>query len=269
MVICKNCNTKFEDYHNYCPHCGAKHIRNRLKPSVLVQQINEQFISIDNKFLQTFLNLFKKPEDVINGYIAGTRRKYIDVLQYIAIALTLVGIQVFLMNTFFKEELESSFKLLESLDGNLQTAENAKNNPFKFEVESFQQVNQYQSVIYIITIPFYALASWVANFIIRPKWAFNFTEHLVVNIYYYGQVIIITALLSILFLCFGLNYLLISGLVSLLVFAYHFYTLKRVFALDIWNAIAFYMLIMVGFFMLGIVISILAYGIGYFAGHFF
>ena len=78
---CKNCNHPISENQNYCDNCGAKVIRNRLEPKVLIHQVNEQFLSIDNKLLRTFVALCVKPEDVIGGYINGTRRKYIDVLQ--------------------------------------------------------------------------------------------------------------------------------------------------------------------------------------------
>jgi hypothetical protein len=98
---CKNYNKVLVDSQKYCDECGAKIIQNRLTPKVIAAQINEQFLSIDNKLLKTFIDLFKRPEVVINGYINGTRKRYIDVLQYFAVSLTLAGIQVFLMTTFF------------------------------------------------------------------------------------------------------------------------------------------------------------------------
>jgi hypothetical protein len=237
-VICKNCHTEFDDSKNYCPDCGAKHIRNRLTTIVLLNQINDQFLSIDNRFLITFLDLFKKPEKVINGYINGLRRKYIDVLQYFAIALTLAGIQVFLMEYFFTSELESSFEILKKIDSSTQ-----ENNPF------------------------YAVASWLTNFLIKPYYSYNFTEHLVLNIYYYTQIIIITAVLSILFLCFGLDYLLISGLVSIFTLIYHYYTLKRVFRLDFWESVAFFMLVMVSFVIVGMIGSFIYLIVLYLGGN--
>ena len=142
----------------------------------------------------------------------------------------------------------------------------SENNPFKLNFNSFEQINKYQSFIYILTIPFYAVASWIVNFIIRPRFFYNFTEHLVINIYYYAQVIIITSLLSILFLCLGLDYLIISGLVSLLTFIYLFYTLKRVFALDFWNGVAYFLLVMTTFFIIGFIVGILILGAGYLFG---
>ena len=52
---CKNCHKPLSDEQNFCDDCGAKRIRNRLTPKILAAQINEQFISIDNKFLRTFI----------------------------------------------------------------------------------------------------------------------------------------------------------------------------------------------------------------------
>lgn len=71
---CKSCNNTLRDTQNYCDDCGAKVIRNRLTPKVLATQVNKEFISFDNKFLKTFIDLFTKPEVVINGYINGTQK---------------------------------------------------------------------------------------------------------------------------------------------------------------------------------------------------
>ncbi|PHR71636.1 MAG: hypothetical protein COA67_06375 [Lutibacter sp.] len=69
---------------------------------------NEQFLNYDNKFLQTFIHLFTKPEVVIDGYINGTRKKYVNVISYFAIAITLSGLQMFILNKFFPEMLDFS-----------------------------------------------------------------------------------------------------------------------------------------------------------------
>lgn len=219
---CKNCHKILNDTQKFCDECGAKVIQNRLTPKVLAVQVNEQFISIDNKFLQTFIDLFKKPEAVINGYINGTRKKYIDVLQYFAISLTLAGIQVFLMTTFFKDSLELDSAILNEL----AKAPGNQNNPILNQ--DMESATNYQGLIYIVTLPLSAFATWVAYYIVGDK-SYNFTEHIVLNLYYSGQIIIIVAICSILFLLFGLNYLIISTILTIPTFFYLFYVLKRVF----------------------------------------
>jgi len=258
-VNCKNCNTPLKQEQKFCYECGAKVIQNRLTPKVLAVQVNEQFISIDNKLLLTFIDLFKKPEAVINGYIHGTRKKYIDVLQYFAISLTLAGIQVFLINTFFKEALEFSPEILQAIE----SSPSQKNNPFLNG--SFDDATKYQSIIYILTVPFSALATWLGYYFLGER-TYNFTEHLVLNLYYSAQIIIITAIFSIIFLLFGLDYLIVSTIMTVPTFLYFFYVLKRVFKDRFWEAFAKFLFVMViyaGIFLvIGIIIVLVAFIFG-------
>ncbi len=249
---CKNCNTALSDSQKFCDECGAKVIQNRLTTRALAHQVNEQFISIDNKFLRTFIDLFKKPEAVIDGYIHGTRKKYIDVLQYFAISLTLAGIQVFLMTTFFKDALNINMGFVEGFESSTSKTD----NPFKDF--NFDSTNNYQGIIYILTVPFSALGTWLAYYLIGER-TYNFTEHLVFNLYYYAQVIIITAVFSILFLLFGLDYLIVYTIITLPSFAYLFYVLKRLFKNSFWETFARFLLVMViSAFSMVIIIFIVA-----------
>ena len=139
---CKNCDNSLKDTQKFCDECGAKIINNRLQPKIIAQQVNEQFISIDNKFFRTFFDLFKQPESVIVGYINGTRKKYIDVLQYFAISLTLAGIHVFLITTFFKDALDFT-------PGFINPEKDI--NPLPgFNSDLF---TKYQGLIYILGVP--------------------------------------------------------------------------------------------------------------------
>ncbi len=174
---CKNCKNALSESHKYCEVCGAKVIKNRLTPKVLAEQINKEFISIDNRFLKTFVDLFKKPEIVILTYINGTRKRYLDVLQYFAISLTLVGVQVFFMTTFYPEVLDFDMNFLMSDE----MKSNPKSNPFA--TLKLEQINNFQGLLYIATVPFSAFASWITYAILGKK-EYNFTEHLVLNLYY-------------------------------------------------------------------------------------
>ena len=243
---CKNCNHPLKENQKYCDNCGAKVIRNRLTPKVLAHQVNEQFLSIDNKLLRTFIDLFNKPEDVISGYIKGTRKKYIDVLQYFAISLTLAGFQAFLILTFFKEQLDVSNEFMNSV----QNAPGNEKNPFKGL--KFDDFMQYQGLIYIATLPFSIVSTWLAYVIVGDK-RLNFTEHCVLNIYYNSQVIIVTAVISIIMLLLNWNYLFFSAVITIPMFLYLWYILKRVFNDQFLDSFAKWML------------TIVIYGICYFA----
>lgn len=247
---CKNCNTALKDTQKFCDECGAKVIQNRLTPKVLAHQVNEQFISIDNKFLRTFIDLFRQPEVVIVGYIEGTRKKYIDVLQYFAISLTLAGIQVFLMNTFFEESIDFQKGFMEGFNASSTTS----NNPF--ENIDFNSWSKYQGLIYILMVPFYALGSWLTYYIVGDR-IYNFTEHLVINLYYNAQIIITTAVLSILFLISGLDYLIITTVLTIPFLWYFFFLLKRIFKNSFWNTFARFLMTMVIGFISMLIISLI------------
>ncbi len=250
---CKNCHTQLKHSQKYCGECGAKIIQNRLTPRVIATQINEQFISIDNKFFRTFIDLFKKPESVILGYINGTRKRHIDVLQYFAISLTLAGIQVFLMTTFFKNALEFDSSFTEPF----KNLANQEKNPFVgFEYDIF---TKYQGLIYILTVPLSAFGTWLVYFVVGKK-QFNYTEHLVLNLYYSAQIIIITAVFRILFLIFGLNYLIVSTIITIPTFIYLGYVLKRIFKESFWETTAKFILVML-VYMFSLIILMLLFGV--------
>lgn len=220
---CKNCNKTLSDSQKFCDECGAKVIQNRLTPKVLATQVNEQFISIDNKFLRTFIDLFKKPDAVINGYIDGTRKKYIDVLQYFAIGLTIAGIQFFLIKTFFAEQLENPFQFTDPNMNNSEFSENYQ----KAMNDMMTGGNNFQSIIYILMVPFSAIGTWVAYYYTGLK-RFNFTEHIIINLYYTAQTIIISSLFTVSCAILGAKMTIAATLVTILGFIYQCYAFKKV-----------------------------------------
>ncbi|WP_262732539.1 DUF3667 domain-containing protein [Gaetbulibacter sp. NE] len=246
---CKNCNTNLAVEQNYCFECGAKIIRNRLTLSNIFSEVKEHLFQYDNKLFQTFILLFKKPEAVINSYIDGTRKKYINVIQYFAISLTLIGIQVFLLNTFFEDVLFKDISFLNKFDNGVTNSSDF----LKDQATIQQKVSNYQNIIYIITVPISAFATWAAHYLTNYR-QFNFTEHIVINLYYSSQAIIVTALLNIIFLCVGANYYVISSLISFLTIVYYIYIFKRVIGAGFWQTLA-NMLVM--FFIYAIISLIL------------
>ncbi len=258
---CKNCNEPLDLQINYCSVCGAKNIRNRLTMKNIASDINEQFLNIDNKFLKTFIHLLTKPEVVINGFIDGTRKKYVNVIQYFAISLTIVGIQVFIMNTFFKEAME----LDPNMFGPIANPENQEHNPLKDL--KYEDYNNYQSLIYVFSIPFSAISTYLAYLIIGER-RFNFTEHIVLNLYYSAEVIIINAIILTALLALGVDFMLLSLLTTLFIFIYFFFVLKRVFNATFMETLASFLLIMMAFIIMFFVITILVFIIGYLIGYY-
>lgn len=249
---CKNCDIALKNSQNYCDECGAKVIRKRLTFRNLFEHISETFFNYDNKLLRTFIELFTSPENVIVGYIEGVRKKYVNVISYFGISLTLAGIQFFLITTFFSDALELNFGFPEALENSAAQ----KNNPFLSS--DADEMGNIQSISYIVAVPFSAFATWVVYSIFGDK-RYNFTEHLVINLYYSAQIIIVTSISSILFLIFGFNYFLVSVFITIPMFIYLGYVLKRIFGNNFWETTAILLLTiiiyLVFYFIVGLIIA--------------
>ena len=213
---CKNCFLTLQTHHNFCPHCGAKVIRKRLTIKALFSHFSEQFLNYDNKFLQTFIGLFKQPEAVIGCYVNGTRKKYVNVISYFAIALTLSGFQMFIFNKFFPELMNIDFLTQSGTE--------------EFQKENMNFVQEYQSIIYMLIVPVYALVSKIVFFDFKQ---FNYTEHLVLNMYLAAHLSIVSTILVLTTSLFGFNFNMVGLFLIPLQILFSAYCFKRVFDLNI------------------------------------
>jgi len=241
---CKNCHITLEEYDAYCKSCGAKVIRNRLTIRNLFEHISETFFNYDNKLLQTFIQLFKQPEDVIVSYINGVRKKYVNPISFFGLALTLTGLSIFLLKKFYMQHLDFS-----SLFGDINLSQNAFDSSFSFGLE-------YNSLIYVAFIPISAIISWIV--FIDKK--YNLTEHAIIYLYSMSFLMVLMFFLAqIALLVTPSNYMLFSLLLWPLMFIYHCYILTRIFKLSLGSLIMKSMLFFILFFVTYIGVSILVF----------
>jgi len=176
---CKNCELPLRTDYSFCSNCGAKVIHNRLTLKNLWYDVTERFFNVDNTFVKTFKHLFSRPDDVIVGYIKGTRKKYLNPISYFTIAVTLGGLFVYIYTEFFPDALD--FKFLYPDPEKLNDAD-------KLGLDFQKKINtylfKYQSLFYIAMLPVLALISRLVFF---NKKQFNLSEHFVINIYAYSQ----------------------------------------------------------------------------------
>ena len=246
---CKNCSLEFDDSHDFCSNCGAKVIRNRLTLKSLFANFSEQFLNYDNKFLQTFLGLFKDPVDVIGGYISGVRKKYVNVVSYFAIAITFSGLQMFILYKYFPEAMDMSAITQPGTE--------------EFQKQNMAFTNEYQSIIMMLSVPVYAL---MAKLVFLKNKKFNYSELLVVFMYTSGQISIISAALVIPSIFIGVPFLYISMLLLPMQIIYTAYCLKKLYKLRvqqiILKTILFLFVLGVFGFIFTVVILILMYANG-------
>ena len=209
---CKNCQTSLSETADYCYNCGGKIIRKRLTMRNLFDHFSETFFNYDNKFFQTFISLFRKPEEVISTYINGTRKKYVNVVSYFAIALTISGLQVFILNKFFPDIM------------NLDVLSPKGMEAMQKENMSFAQ--EYQSLLYMLAVPFYALISKLV-FLSYKK--YNYTEHIVINMYMSAHFAMVSAIFVIVTSMIGINFILSATIIIILQLIYSAYVFKQLY----------------------------------------
>jgi hypothetical protein len=180
-VNCKNCNTELLEQDEYCKSCGGRVIRKRLTFRNLFEHLSETFFNYDNKLLRTFTQLIAKPEEVVGDYIEGVRKKYVNPISYLGIALTLTGLVIYLMK---RSALKINFDVFnQGLSQNYMT-----------KIQSF--TTEYSSIIFLSYIPLLVISSWL----IFKKRNYNITERTVAFTYIMAQYSIASILPSILIL---------------------------------------------------------------------
>ncbi|MEM1002671.1 MAG: DUF3667 domain-containing protein [Bacteroidota bacterium] len=243
---CKNCHTELIQGSDYCHHCGAKVIRNRLTFRNLFEHISETFLNYDNKLLRTYIDLFKRPEVVLDLYVNGVRKRYVNPISYFGLAITLTGLYMFLMNKYFPEMFDFSSFVAEG-----QEEIQKRNTNF---------LQEYQSLVMMFYIPVYAIIAWL-TFLGLKK--YNYTELLVIFMYLQAQIsltsIIITPIVAL--LGFSSPWF---GMITLpLMVIYNYYCLKRLYQLNtgqmLLRTLLFFAIFVILFIILTIIFGIIMY----------
>ncbi|WP_339338080.1 MULTISPECIES: DUF3667 domain-containing protein [unclassified Croceitalea] len=227
---------------SYCPSCGGKVIRNRLTLKNVWQDLKFQVFDLDNTLFKTIKHLFTKPEVVVESFITGARKKYMNPISFFAIAITLSGLLFFVLRDVYHINLaENSF-----------SQENTPNMDFIFD---------YQALLSYLLIPIYALMTWLL-FLDNRK--LNYTEHLITNAYTTGQASFVQVVLGLtIFSIFDFRYDIFNWCFLVLSITYQFYVLKKIHKIGIGSAVIralgyFFLLVIV---MMGIGILIVLIGL--------
>lgn len=239
---CKNCQTELLELDDYCRSCGGKVIRKRLTFRNLFEHLSETFFNYDNKLLRTFTKLFTQPEDVIVGYIDGVRKKYINPISFFGLALTITGLSIFILKKFYLDSLDFS-GFVENM-----------NMPEGFMDSSLNSSMEYNSLIYSVLVPLFALVSWI---VFLDK-TYNLTEHIIIYLYSMSLLSVVSVIVGQITLLVSPNHYMTYGLLMWpLMFLYHCYILKRIFKLSFGSLVLKSFFAVVLFFIVYVAISIL------------
>jgi len=242
---CKNCDSPLAPKAEYCVRCGAQVIGESFSFKFLKDDFSDRFLEIDNNILlRTIKDMFRKPEQVIGGYLSGVRKRHIRLSNYIAIAITLSGLTIFILQNF-PEALDISWMI----DPNNPAF---KDNPFLTEGEKPQidtRYLEYQGLLFILMIPLYALLSKLTFY---NQKAYSYLKHMVIVGYTQAQLSIFLFAPTIILLLLGYNYMKISNWLMLFMFLYSCFVYKRLFKLSLGQIIGRTLLFIA--YLIGIVI---------------
>ncbi|TWO32596.1 DUF3667 domain-containing protein [Seonamhaeicola sediminis] len=165
---CRNCHAALRTDYSFCPDCGAKVVRNRITIKNLLYDFFERYFNLDNTFIKTLRHMIIKPQEVCGGYIAGVRKKYLNPISMLAIALTSSGFILFLMKKVAWGSIDfSKISYAQTSSGGSGTE------------KIMSATMEYSSLLYFLYIPIIALASYL----VFNKKNYNYAEHFVISIY--------------------------------------------------------------------------------------
>ncbi|WP_340203079.1 DUF3667 domain-containing protein [Ascidiimonas sp. W6] len=213
---CRNCNLDLKEEENFCKECGAKVIRNRLTLKNLWAEVSERFLNYDNAFAKTFKDLFSKPVEVIDGFILGLRKKYVNPVNYVAITATYSGLVFYLIKKFRP-----------GFYGNL----NFQGQNQEAFSEFMNGIMDFQGFLYFLSIPFMAIVSMIVFMNIKK---YNFTEQNVIYMYTGAQSSVLTSTLILLTLPFyTVAPLALNIITYAIMVGFNGYVLKKLFNLSL------------------------------------
>lgn len=219
---CPNCGSTNID--NYCSSCGQKIFANRFTFKAFFEVIGNA-LNFERGFIHTAIGLFQNPGTVINNYLKGKTKSYINPLNYI---LIITGIYAFLVLSLkiFDSSIEASNSIVQGNNSELTP------DMLAYQQNIIEVIKKYLNFVPLLLIP---LASLFSKWYYRKRKLY-YGEHLILNTFIFAQNLIITIFISPLVLIIP-QLLHIFPLLSIITtFIYFTYALRSIFRQSIVKA---------------------------------
>lgn len=168
--ICKNCALPING--KYCSNCGQDSSTHRISLHYIWHDLQHGLLHFDNGIFYTIKQLLYRPGHTIKDFIDGKRVSHFKPFSFLIIMATIYGL---LSKNAFVNSVD-----LNSADSVLKT--------YVKMVEWTLHHLTYSSLALIIT-------TTIASYLAFKKQGYNFAEHLILNTYYRGLVLLIMTLL--------------------------------------------------------------------------
>jgi len=203
---CKNCNHIIENDAQFCDNCGGKIVVQRITFKQLFLEFFINVFGVDSKFFLTLRKIATHPDEVINEYLSGVRKRYVNPFAFLAVG---AGLSLLVFNYFaddfiainnsiqsdqikeLKQKAELDLSSLKNTDKKqlqkLQIEKNTAQMQLKFMDGWMKFMLRYYNLLTFVFLLIYAILS---------KWTYkkphNFGEHVVINAFIYGFLTYIT-----------------------------------------------------------------------------
>ncbi|HUR10296.1 MAG TPA: DUF3667 domain-containing protein [Flavitalea sp.] len=168
---CLNCSTPLTREANFCIHCGQSANVHRLTLHDILHDTFHFFTHADKGFLQLLKALILKNGQIARDYIEGKRKKYFPPINFylIVAAIFVLVINLLIPHNRVQRDNHISREIPENIYEVRRT-------------EAVAFINKYSNFVAMIAVPLitviFRLFYW--------KGRFNYTEHLIANLYMNG-----------------------------------------------------------------------------------
>lgn len=264
---CKNCQSLLEKDSNYCNNCGAKVILKRINFKNLLLEFFIINFGVDSRFFLTIRKMATSPEDVINEYLEGVRRRYLNPFTFLAIG---AGLSLLIFNYFADDFIAIQNQVNQAQVDELKKAaaidiDNTKDlsdeeiEKLGIQKKTAQLQLDLMEGMWDFLLRYFNLLTFVFLLIyaVLSKWTFvkphNFGEHIVINGYIYGFTTYLTLIAFFLAILIHPLIYITSIFISII---YYMYALGRFYKLSLVKNILKLLR-----FMLGLLITIMILGL--------
>jgi hypothetical protein len=220
QATCKNCELDLQPGFDYCPKCSQKSSLHRLSLHEVAHEGIHYFTHADKGFLQLVRDLALKSGTVAREYVYGKRKKYFSPLNFF---LLVAALNLFAVNADETSDRPDITREHASELARLKSPEQRQAflRLYQRQVEAVDFIRHHSNKTVLVMLPIMALVF----FGFYRKSGYNFTEHLIANMYMYGFCTLVFVVLALLNLIFkvDINIIYAITLALQLVYFTHFY----------------------------------------------
>jgi len=178
---CLNCGSALAPDTVFCAQCGQKAAQHRLSLSHLLHEFVHFFTHADKGIFFLIKMLIRKPGQVAQEYIGGRRKKYFPPLNFY---LIVVGLFVFVQTTFRPSaavNMNEARTEVQKIPN--QTVRERRLAKLDRMEKASNFMARYSNYVNMAVTPIVALLF----FLFYRRSGFNYTEHLVANLFFAGM----------------------------------------------------------------------------------